>query len=67
MIKVFFLIIVKFYQISISPYIGKYCIYIPTCSEYMVILLKKKYNVFKVFFLITKRILSCHPFGKSEY
>ena len=44
----------------------KMCRFIPTCSEYMKIKINK-YGVFKGMFLGIKRILRCHPFGKSGY
>ena len=44
----------------------KMCRFIPTCSEYMKIKINK-YGVFKGMFLGIKRILRCHPFGKSGF
>ncbi|WP_185850991.1 membrane protein insertion efficiency factor YidD [Blattabacterium cuenoti] len=58
--------IILLYQIGISPWIGKNCRYIPTCSEYTIQSLKK-YNFYRASFMIIKRILRCHPFGKSGY
>ena len=42
------------------------CRYLPTCSQYAVEAIEK-YGVFKGGFLALKRILKCHPFGKSGY
>ena len=33
--------IIKAYQLIISPYLGNNCRYLPTCSEYAVLSLKK--------------------------
>lgn len=42
------------------------CRFIPTCSEYTKIKINE-YGVLKGGFLGFKRILKCHPFGKSGY
>ena len=42
------------------------CRFIPTCSEYTKIKINE-YGVFKGSYLGIKRILKCHPFGKSGY
>lgn len=59
--------IIKFYQISISPYKGGACCrFIPTCSEYALEAVEK-YGAVKGGFLAVKRILKCHPFHKGGY
>ena len=40
------------------------CRFIPTCSEYAKIAIER-YGTFKGLLLSFKRILKCHPFGKS--
>jgi putative membrane protein insertion efficiency factor len=66
-VLVFILIIpVRFYQWVISPMIGPSCRYTPTCSVYSVQALKK-HGPFKGFWLATKRIFSCNPWGGSGY
>ncbi|WP_185871087.1 membrane protein insertion efficiency factor YidD [Blattabacterium cuenoti] len=62
----FFIQLVKLYQLSISPWIGKNCRYIPTCSEYMIFCLKK-FHFFKAIFFSIKRIFRCNPWNKSGY
>ena len=65
--KVFVFITTKFirlYQLIISPLIGSNCRYYPTCSNYCIEALKK-HGIFKGGKLSIKRILSCHPYGKS--
>ena len=67
--KFFVLIIVKIirlYQLMISPLLGSNCRYSPTCSTYSIKSLKK-HGLMKGGKLSIKRILSCHPFGKSGY
>ncbi|WP_185857952.1 membrane protein insertion efficiency factor YidD [Blattabacterium cuenoti] len=65
-IRIFFIKIVKFYQIVISPYIGNNCRYIPTCSNYMILSLKK-FHFFKAIFISVKRIIKCNPWGAWGY
>ena len=57
---------IRFYQVAISPWLGKNCRYQPTCSQYMLEALKV-HGVYKGVFLGIKRILSCHPWGGSGY
>lgn len=40
------------------------CRFVPTCSEYMKISIDR-FGVFKGVYLGIKRILRCHPFGRS--
>ncbi|BBA17518.1 membrane protein insertion efficiency factor YidD [Blattabacterium cuenoti] len=65
-IKFFFIKIIKIYQIGISPWIGNNCRYIPTCSNYMILSLKR-YQFFKAIFRGTIRIIKCNPWGPSVY
>ncbi|MBI2280443.1 MAG: membrane protein insertion efficiency factor YidD [Bacteroidetes bacterium] len=57
-----FILIIRFYQLSISPMLGQNCRYDPTCSQYSIEALKK-YGTFKGGWLSLKRIGSCHPWG----
>ena len=66
MIKKIFLFLIKFYKKYLSPLKKPCCIYYPTCSNYAYEALKK-YNFFKAFYLILKRILKCNPFFKGGY
>ncbi|GIZ15612.1 membrane protein insertion efficiency factor YidD [Capnocytophaga catalasegens] len=61
-----FVILVRFYQLFISPLKPPTCRYTPTCSQYTLEALKK-YGLFKGGRLAIKRILSCHPYGGSGY
>lgn len=58
--------LIRFYQLAISPWLGKNCRYQPTCSQYMLEALKM-HGLLKGLFLGMKRILSCHPWGGSGY
>lgn len=61
-----FVFLVRFYQAGISPFFPAACRFQPTCSSYMIEALQK-YGLLKGLFLGTKRILSCHPWGKTGY
>ena len=56
--------IIKVYKFLISPILGNSCRYLPTCSEYCIEALKT-YGFAKGLLLSFKRIISCHPWGKS--
>lgn len=60
------ILIIKLYQIIISPLLGNNCRYQPTCSQYSVQALKE-WGIFYGLFLSLKRIVRCHPWGDSGY
>lgn len=60
------IVLIRFYQYAISPYLGKNCRYSPTCSQYMLEALKI-HGFFKGLSLGLKRIGSCHPWGGHGY
>ncbi|MDR0755009.1 MAG: membrane protein insertion efficiency factor YidD [Prevotellaceae bacterium] len=61
-----FILLIKFYQICLSPLKPPSCRFTPTCSEYAITALKK-HGLIKGLWLAAKRIFSCHPWGKSGY
>jgi len=61
-----FIIIIRFYQVCISPFTPSACRFSPTCSSYALEALKK-HGLIKGSWLAIKRIASCHPWGKSGY
>ena len=58
--------LIEFYQKYISVYLGKNCIYTPTCSQYTKEAIEE-YGAIKGSFMGAKRILRCHPFHKGGY
>lgn len=60
------LFFIRFYQICISPFTPHTCRFEPTCSSYYFEALKV-HGFFRGNYLGIKRILSCHPWGKSGY
>jgi len=61
-----FVILIQFYQLSISPILGQNCRYTPTCSQYSIKAIKK-YGPFYGGWIALKRIFSCHPWGKHGH
>ena len=58
----FFILLVKFYQLSISPLLPNSCRYTPTCSQYAIEALKE-HGVITGLFLGITRIGRCNPWG----
>lgn len=61
-----FVLLVRFYQIAISPLKPPTCRYNPTCSSYALEALKR-YGLFKGGLLAIRRIMRCHPWGGHGY
>lgn len=61
-----FVVLIRFYQLVISPLTPPSCRFTPTCSHYTLEALKK-HGLFKGSWLGVKRIAKCHPWGKSGY
>tara|TARA_B100001175_G_scaffold270776_1_gene243152 strand:- start:430 stop:651 length:222 start_codon:yes stop_codon:yes gene_type:complete len=61
-----FILLIKLYQIIISPAIGSNCRFNPTCSNYAINSLKKHGLVIGLYFSII-RISKCHPWGKNGH
>lgn len=57
---------IRFYQYCISPLLPPTCRFTPTCSQYAIEALKKHGPIYGLW-LITKRLLRCHPWGGSGY
>ena len=60
------ILLVRGYQIALSPLMGGCCRFSPSCSEYMIEALRIHGSV-KGLLLGLWRLLRCHPFGKSGY
>ena len=60
------ILIIRGYQLIISPILGSNCRFMPTCSEYAMESLKA-YGLIKGVFLTIKRIGKCHPWGSNGY
>ncbi|MGN1233933.1 MAG: membrane protein insertion efficiency factor YidD [Candidatus Cryptobacteroides sp.] len=61
-----FIVLIRFYQVCISPLKPPTCRFTPTCSAYALEALRK-HGLFKGSYLAVRRILRCHPWGGSGY
>ena len=57
---------IRFYQVTISPFLPATCRFTPTCSQYALEALRK-HGPLKGLWLAVRRILRCHPWGGSGY
>lgn len=61
-----FVLLVRVYQLIISPLFPATCRYTPSCSTYTIQALKE-WGLFKGLYLSAKRILSCRPGGQHGH
>lgn len=66
LVSKFLIGLIKLYQVTLSPWIGRACRYTPTCSNYGIEAIQK-YGPIKGSWLTLKRVLSCNPWGGSGY
>ena len=60
------ILIVRAYQVTLSPHIGNCCRFTPSCSAYCIEALHV-HGVAKGSWLALRRIMRCRPFGPSGY
>jgi putative membrane protein insertion efficiency factor len=60
------LLLIRFYQQAISPWLPPACRYYPTCSAYAVEAIER-HGFFRGGWLAAKRLLRCHPFHDGGY
>ena len=60
------LLVIRFYQVAISPYLPSACRYTPSCSHYAEAAIRE-YGVVKGSGLSVRRLLSCRPGGGKGY
>ena len=60
------LAVIWVYQHTLSYFIGQHCRFQPTCSRYFAEALRV-HGLFRGFWLGTRRIGRCHPWGGSGY
>ncbi|HEX8277050.1 MAG TPA: membrane protein insertion efficiency factor YidD [Segetibacter sp.] len=61
-----FILLIKIYQLAISPLIGPKCRFTPTCSQYGKEALEK-HGIIKGGWMTIKRIARCNPWGGHGY
>jgi hypothetical protein len=55
------LALIRAYQYTLSPILGRSCRFYPTCSNYAYEAIRQ-HGPFKGLYLAAKRLLRCHPF-----
>ena len=58
--------VARVYQWTLSPLMGRYCRFEPTCSNYF-ILAVQKYGAIRGSFKGVARICRCHPYHPGGY
>ncbi len=66
LVAAFFSLLIRGYQICISPFFPPSCRFYPTCSCYALKAIEM-HGPWKGFFLATKRILRCNQYFKGGY
>ncbi|MCB5161308.1 membrane protein insertion efficiency factor YidD [Marinomonas sp. E8] len=62
--KKFIILLVKGYQLFISPFLGNNCRFYPSCSRYMIESIER-FGVFKGVYLGLRRLSKCHPWHEG--
>ncbi len=60
------MLLVRSYQLMLSPFLGGNCRFEPSCSQYAISVLQGQ-SPLNAIRLIAKRILKCHPLGGQGY
>lgn len=60
--KSLLILLIKLYQVAISPLFPNSCRYTPTCSQYAIEAIQK-YGIFKGSWKALQRIIRCNPWG----
>ncbi|MBT6326442.1 MAG: membrane protein insertion efficiency factor YidD [Bdellovibrionales bacterium] len=64
--KIIFIICIKLYKYTLSPFLGQNCRFTPSCSSYSIEAFNK-YNILKACFLSINRIRKCHPWNPGGF
>jgi hypothetical protein len=59
-------LLIRGYQLIISPWLGSHCRFYPSCSEYTLIAIQT-HGALRGLVLGVKRILRCHPWHPGGY
>jgi len=60
------IVLIKGYQVFVSPMLPPSCRFTPSCSLYTLKAIEK-YGLLKGILMGTRRILRCHPFSKGGF
>lgn len=65
-VRTLLVLLVRGYQVAISPLLPPACRYYPTCSHYAVEALER-HGAWRGGWLALRRVLRCHPFRPGGY
>ena len=54
------IVLIRIYQMGISPWLGNHCRFYPSCSQYACEALER-YGALRGGWLAIRRVLRCHP------
>lgn len=60
------MLLVRGYQLLVSPLLGPSCRHLPTCSQYALDAMKS-HGAGRGLWLAVRRLARCHPWGSSGY
>ena len=58
--------LVRVYQVTLSPFLGGSCRFLPSCSNYAIEALQV-HGAWRGSVLAARRLSSCHPFGRAGH
>lgn len=60
------ILLVRGYQLLISPFLGNNCRYMPSCSAYTIEAMEK-WGAWRGLWMGIRRVSRCHPFHEGGY
>ncbi|MCE2926717.1 MAG: membrane protein insertion efficiency factor YidD [Rickettsiales bacterium] len=60
------IVVIRLYQLLLSPWLGTNCRFTPNCSTYAIEAIQR-YGAIKGSWLAAKRLLRCQPWGQSGH
>ena len=61
-----FIAAIRAYQLTLSPFLGGSCRFLPTCSAYAIEAIGT-HGAWRGSVLAVRRLSRCHPFGRAGY
>ena len=64
--KLIIMVLIRGYQLIVSPVLGPACRFYPSCSQYASLAINR-YGVVKGSYMAIRRLLRCHPFHPGGF
>jgi len=65
-VKLLVVLLIRAYQVLLSPFLPPSCIFTPSCSEYAAQAFRQ-YGFFKALWVSAKRVIRCNPFEQGGF